>query len=98
MKGICKLLFVIILAFLSGCNKDDEVEEKYFKTFSHVETEQFHTSYGRGGIYWLSDSEVLLNAQVDFDGKKQRGIFRVGLNGESTKLLDTYGSGGIIFA
>ncbi len=90
MKGICKFLFVTILAFMSGCKHDDEVGGEYFITLDNIETEQFHSTYGRGGIYWVTDSYLILNAQVENENDvKERGVYLVGIDGSAIRIVDS---------
>ncbi len=66
---------LLLAIFMQGCSSDKVNEAAYFKTFDHIKTDQFVWSYGDGGIYWVSDNEVVLDAQV----KNAQGIFENGL-------------------
>lgn len=84
------LLFTLLAFSLTGCFKDDGVDQKYFKIFENIKTDQFRASYGNRGIYWISNDTVVLNAQVTTEsGSKKRGIFQVNMDGMYQQLVDT---------
>ena len=66
---------LLLAILMQGCSSDKANEAAYFKTFDHIKTDQFVWSYGDGGIYWVSENEVVLDAQV----KNKQGIFENGL-------------------
>jgi len=77
------------LGGLSGCSLDN-VPSEYFKTFDHIVTDQYRQTDGQGGIYWVSNDHVVLEAylkteQSDLD----LGIYQVSVNdGSFIKVVD----------
>lgn len=83
------LMVVISAAWLAGCFGDEGVDQKYFKTFEHIKTDQFVWMYGRGGIYWVSDNAVVLDALVkNTEGVAERGIYQVNMDGSYLRLVE----------
>lgn len=72
-------LFILTwLMFMQGCSSPEEPEPHYFKSFSHIKTNQYQWDYGQGGIYWVSDTAVVLDAVVNNNqGTPERGIYQV---------------------
>ena len=84
------LSFFLFLIFLSGCSEDIENDPRFFKSFPEIKTNQFMWSYGRGGIYWVSDNQVVLDAEVANKlGVLERGLYQIDVrNGSYFRLLD----------
>ena len=77
------------LGALLGCSSQND-PSSYFKTFDHIVTDQYRETYGQGGIYWVSNDHVVLEAylkteQSDLD----LGIYQVSVNdGSFIKVVD----------
>jgi len=78
---------------LSGCSSSEMAP--YSKTFDHILTDQYIWSYGSGGIYWVSNEKIVLEAQIKNDlGVLNHGLFEVDVRGGSyIKLVDVPKSG-----
>lgn len=62
-------------------------DDKFFTAFEHIKTDQFiwTLDLGNGGIYWVGDNEVVLDALIN----NERGIYQVNvLTGDHIKLVD----------
>ena len=60
----------------------------FFTVFEEIKVDQFawNPRMGRGGIYWVSENEIVTMADIN----KERGIYLINvLNGSSKKLVDT---------
>jgi len=85
------LRLVIVLSFASllfSCSLSDK--SNFFSSFEHIKTDQFNWSYGQGGIYWVSNNQVVLDAQVkNKQGIPERGLYQVNVNdGTYIKLVE----------
>lgn len=72
---------------LSGCFSNDSSDGVYTE-FKNIKTDQFIWEYGRGGIYWVSDNEMVLDAITkNTDGVPERGVYQVNvLDGSFIKI------------
>jgi hypothetical protein len=84
-------LFILTwLMFMQGCSSPEEPEPHYFKSFPHIKTNQYQWDYGQGGIYWVSDTAVVLDAVVENKkGEPERGLYQVNTVDGSYELLVT---------
>jgi hypothetical protein len=89
-----RMLLLACLGALSACSNPNN-PQSYLKTFDHILTDQYVWSYGRGGIYWVSNEKVVLEAQIQNDlGVLTHGLFEVDVrDGSSIKLVDVPKSG-----
>lgn len=72
-------LYLFFTLCLSGCFSNDSNDGVYTE-FKNIKTDQFIWEYGRGGIYWVSDNEVVLDAITkNTDGVPERGVYQVNL-------------------
>ena len=91
--GFCglflSLILVTLLGVLSACSNPNN-PQSYMKTFDHILTDQYIWSYGRGGIYWVSNEHVVLEAHIKNDlGVINHGLFEIDVrDGSSKKLVD----------
>ena len=81
---------VILLAFLgvlAACSNPNN-PQAYLKTFDHILTDQY--IWGGGGIYWVSNEQVVLEAHVkDEKGELDRGLYQVDVrDGSYTKIVE----------
>lgn len=92
MKMFIQLLLVLFVACLSGCSLSgpERNVKAYMKTFDDILTDQYIWSYGRGGIYWVSNEHVVLEAHIkDDSGSIDRGIYQVDVrDGSYLKVVD----------
>ena len=89
-----KLLLVSLSFGLTGCFKDDGVDQKYFKTFEHIKTDQFVWNPGLGGIYWVSNDSVVLEALIkNKNGEFEKGIYQVNMDGTYILLVSLKSEG-----
>ncbi len=48
------------------------------RSFDHILTDQYVWSYGQGGIYWVSNEQVVLEARIKNEkGELDWGLFQV---------------------
>ncbi|TNC79480.1 MAG: hypothetical protein C9356_18850 [Oleiphilus sp.] len=92
MKMMTLVFRIFVLGWLGallGCSSQNDLSA-YFRTFDHIVTDQYRETYGQGGIYWVSNDHVVLEAylkteQSDLD----RGIYQVSVNdGSFIKVVD----------
>jgi hypothetical protein len=90
MKILVKLVFFICLSALYSCSSERAVDSSYFKTFEHIMTNQYIERHGQGGIYWVSNQHVVLEAYIENkEGVLDRGLYQVDVNdGEYIKVVD----------
>lgn len=84
-----RFILLACLGVLSACSNPNN-PQSYLKTFDHILTDQYVWSYGRGGIYWVSNNHLVLEAQIKNDlGVLTHGLFEVDVrDGSSIKLVD----------
>lgn len=87
------LYLVVCLVFLSltGCLSFDKYNvSNYKKTLDHVKTHMFRWSPDIGGIYWVDNSNVLLDAYLENEsGSLDRGLYQVNVTDErAEKIVD----------
>jgi hypothetical protein len=92
MQYLTKIWFRIFLlgcvAVLSGCSSSDMTP--YLKTFDKILTNQYIEAYSQGGIYWVSNEQVVLEAYIRNDqGVLDRGLYQVDVrDGAYLKVVD----------
>ncbi len=81
------LLILSLSLFLSGCFFGDSNDGMYAE-FKNIKTDQFIWSKGRGGIYWVSENEVILDAVIqNADAEPERGLYQVNvMDGSHIKI------------
>lgn len=86
---IAQLLLLGYMCMLFGCSS--QIESKpYLKTFDHILTDQYVWFYGQGGIYWVSNEHVVLEANVkNAQGILDSGLYQVNVrDGSYLKVVD----------
>lgn len=80
----------LFVAMLSACSQEEKENPAYFKEFTNIKTNQFMWNYGQGGIYWVLDNAIVLDAQVkNSEGIFERGLYQVNVNdGSYIKLVE----------
>lgn len=96
------LYIFVCLNFLSltGCLSSDEYNvSKYTKTFDRVKTHMYQWSQVHGGIYWINDTNIVLEAYIKGEsGSLDRGLYQVNVNdGRAEKIVDIPETGGPLF-
>lgn len=73
--------------------------EDYLTTFNHILTDQYIWGYGSGGIYWVSNDQVVLEAHImDKKGVLDRGLYQVDVvDGSYKKVVDVPDEGPITY-
>lgn len=84
-----KILMLACVGALVGCSNPNN-PQTYLKTFDHILTDQYTKSYGGGGIYWVSNEQVVMEAHVkDEKGELDRGLYQVDVrDGSYTKIVE----------
>lgn len=86
-----RLIMLISISVVSACGfKDGEGLEAHLKTFDHILTDQYIWGYGTGGIYWVSNNEIVLEAHIkNKRGEFDRGLYQVDIrDGSFLKVVD----------
>lgn len=90
-----KLLTLCLLSMcfiLSACTSKDAINElqAHKSSFDKILTNQYRERYGRGGIYWISEKEIVLDAYIGNDeGLVDRGLYQVNVeSGDAIKIVD----------
>lgn len=92
MKMMTLVFRMFVLGWLGallGCSSQND-PSAYFRTFDHIQTNQNIESYGQGGIYWVSNDQVVLDAIIESDhGIIDRALYQVDVrDGASLKVVD----------
>jgi hypothetical protein len=91
--GFCGIFssvaLVALVVVLSACSNPNN-PQSYLKTFDHILTDQYVWGYGGGGIYWVSNEHVLLEAKIrDEKGDLDLGIYEVDVrDGSYIKIIE----------
>ena len=82
-----RFILLACLGVLSACSNSNN-PQSYLKTFDHILTDQY--IWGGGGIYWVSNEQVVLEAHVkDEKGELDRGLYQVDVrDGSYTKIVE----------
>lgn len=82
------------LGVLVACSNPNN-PQTHLKTFDHILTDQYVWGYGGGGIYWVSNTHIVLEAHIKNElGVLNHGLFEVDVrDGSSTKLVEVPKSG-----
>lgn len=85
-------LFLFTFLLISGCSKQTDVSD-YLRSFDHILTDQYVWSYGQGGIYWVSNDQVVLEARIKNEkGELDRGLYQVDVrDGTYLKIVEISG-------
>ena len=87
IKYLVRSVFLVFIAALAGCSVQDNTE-KYSVVFDDIKNAVSRYSPGRGGIYWVSDDAVVLDAIVtNEDGVDERGLYQVNMDGSYIRLI-----------
>lgn len=94
MPIFIRMLLLACIGVLFGCSNPNN-PQSYLKTFDHILTDQYIWGYGGGGIYWVSNVQVVLEAHIkNENGELNKGLYQVDVrNGSSIKLVDVPKSG-----
>tara|TARA_R110001599_G_scaffold330580_2_gene545058 strand:+ start:2267 stop:3301 length:1035 start_codon:yes stop_codon:yes gene_type:complete len=89
IKQHLQLLLLGFLVALFGCSSQSDLSD-YSKTFDNILTDQYIWSYGSGGIYWVSNEQVVLEAHVkNQQGALDKGLYQVDVrDGSYLKVVD----------
>tara|TARA_R110002049_G_scaffold24515_1_gene86845 strand:- start:8248 stop:9279 length:1032 start_codon:yes stop_codon:yes gene_type:complete len=89
IKQHLQLLLLGFLVALFGCSSQSDLSD-YSKTFDNILTDQYIWLYGSGGIYWVSNEQVVLEAHVkNQQGLLDRGLYQVDVrDGSYLKVVD----------
>lgn len=86
------ILSLLLVFLLSGCSPTGSSNDPsaYLKTFDNIYTNQYIETYGQGGIYWVSNDHVVLEAQiVNEQGSLDRGLYQVDVrDGSYLRVVD----------
>lgn len=97
-KLISRLMLLACVGVLFGCSKPHDPKD-YMKTFDHILTDQYIETPGHGGIYWVSNEQLVLEARVKNDqGALDRGIYQIDVrDGSYLKVVDIPDQGPITY-
>ncbi len=100
-RVLTRLVIIFNILVLNGCSKNGTSSdlEDYLKTFDQVLTDQYIWGYGSGGIYWVSNDQVVLEAHImDKKGVLDRGLYQVDVvDGSYKKVVDVPDEGPITY-
>ncbi|OMH37543.1 hypothetical protein [Motiliproteus sp. MSK22-1] len=88
-NSILFIMICFLFLILSGCFEGSSTDSRFYQVFDKIKTDQFTRSYGRGGIYWVSDNRLILDGIVkNKQGVSEHGVYQVTLDGTYTRLVE----------
>ena len=86
------IMVILYLSQYYNSSRPELPDERFFTSFEHIKTDQFvwNAGSGHGGIYWVGENELVLDAVI----KGDRGLYEVNVvDGSAIKLIDGPGHG-----